>query len=149
MQFTKIIITRILHNWKSFNLIHIPQFIIIEPENADCVFQSIKNNKPTSVDIKKETISAGGTKRFHVRAVRDILPPKEYQSRYTFQLLIAAIFITSILYLNFSSLNTESKNFSSKSPIISTILLNEEITEEYIIDYLTDKIAENDIYIPK
>ena len=31
---------------------------------------------------KKETISAGGTKRFHVRAVRDILPPKEYQSRH-------------------------------------------------------------------
>ena len=71
----------------------------------------------------------------------------EYQS--TFQLSIAAVFITSILYLNFSSLNTESKSFNSKSPIISTILLNEEITEEYIIDYLTDKIAENDIYIPK
>ena len=33
---------------------NIPQFIIIEPENADCVFQSIKNNKPTTVDIKKE-----------------------------------------------------------------------------------------------
>jgi len=71
----------------------------------------------------------------------------EYQS--TFQLLIAAIFITSILYLNFSSLNTEEINFSYETPIISTILLNEEITEEYIIDYLTDKIAENDIYIPK
>jgi p-aminobenzoyl-glutamate transporter AbgT len=71
----------------------------------------------------------------------------EYKS--TFQLLIAAVFITSILYINFSSLNTESKSFSSKSPIISSILLNEEITEEYIIDYLTDKIAENDIYIPK
>ncbi|MDA8547440.1 hypothetical protein N9K61_01750 [Flavobacteriaceae bacterium] len=67
----------------------------------------------------------------------------------TFQLLIAAVFITSILYLNFSSLNTESESFNSKSPIISSILLNEEITEEYIVDYLTDKIAENDIYIPK
>ena len=33
--------------------------------------------------LKKETISAGGTKNYHVRAVRDILPPKEYQSRYT------------------------------------------------------------------
>ena len=73
----------------------------------------------------------------------------EYQSRSTLQLLIAAIFITYILYLNFSSLNTESKSFSSKSPIISSILLNEEISEEYIIDYLTDKIAENDIHIPK
>jgi diaminopropionate ammonia-lyase len=37
----------------------IPQFIIIEPENADCVFQSIKNNKPTTVDIKKETVMGG------------------------------------------------------------------------------------------
>ena len=71
----------------------------------------------------------------------------EYKS--TFQLLIAAVFITSILYLNFSSLNTELESFNSKSPIISSILLNEEITEEYIVDYLTDKIAENDIHIPK
>ena len=38
---------------------NIPQFIIIEPENADCVFQSIKNNKPTTVDIKKETVMGG------------------------------------------------------------------------------------------
>ena len=39
--------------------IKIPQFIIIEPENADCVFQSIKNNRPTTVDIKKETVMGG------------------------------------------------------------------------------------------
>jgi diaminopropionate ammonia-lyase len=38
---------------------NIPQFIIIEPENADCVFQSIKNNRPTTVDIKKETVMGG------------------------------------------------------------------------------------------
>ena len=38
---------------------NIPKFIIIEPENADCVFKSIRNNKPTSVDIKKETIMGG------------------------------------------------------------------------------------------
>ena len=37
----------------------IPKFIVIEPENADCVFQSIKNNKPTTVDIKKETVMGG------------------------------------------------------------------------------------------
>ncbi|MDA7806098.1 diaminopropionate ammonia-lyase [Candidatus Pelagibacter sp.] len=37
----------------------IPQFIIVEPENADCVFQSIKNNKPTTVDIEKETVMGG------------------------------------------------------------------------------------------
>ena len=38
---------------------NIPQFIIIEPENADCVFQSIKKNTPTTVDIKKETVMGG------------------------------------------------------------------------------------------
>ena len=38
---------------------NIPQFIIIEPENADCVFKSIQNNKPTSIDIKKETVMGG------------------------------------------------------------------------------------------
>ena len=38
---------------------NIPQFIVVEPENADCVFQSIKNNKPTTVDITKETIMGG------------------------------------------------------------------------------------------
>jgi len=38
---------------------NIPKFIVIEPENADCVFKSIQNNKPTSVDIKKETVMGG------------------------------------------------------------------------------------------
>ena len=38
---------------------NIPKFIIVEPENADCVFKSIQNNKLTSVDIKKETIMGG------------------------------------------------------------------------------------------
>jgi len=36
-----------------------PKFITVEPENADCVFQSIKNGKPTTVNIKKETIMGG------------------------------------------------------------------------------------------
>ncbi len=38
---------------------NIPKFIIVEPENADCIFKSIKNNKPTRVDINKETIMGG------------------------------------------------------------------------------------------
>ena len=38
---------------------NIPSFIIVEPENADCVFKSIENNKPTRVDIIKETIMGG------------------------------------------------------------------------------------------
>ena len=38
---------------------NIPNFIIVEPQNADCVFKSIQNNKPTSVKIIKETIMGG------------------------------------------------------------------------------------------
>ena len=37
----------------------VPKIIIVEPENANCVMQSIKNNSPTSVDIKKESIMGG------------------------------------------------------------------------------------------
>jgi len=37
----------------------IPKFIIVEPENANCVFRSIENNKATSVDITNETIMGG------------------------------------------------------------------------------------------
>ena len=38
---------------------NIPKFIIVEPENANCVFKSIENSKPTRVDINKETIMGG------------------------------------------------------------------------------------------
>jgi len=38
---------------------NIPKFIVVEPENANCVFKSIQNNKPTSIDIKKETVMGG------------------------------------------------------------------------------------------
>ena len=37
----------------------VPKIIIVEPENADCVMQSIENNAPTIVDIKKESIMGG------------------------------------------------------------------------------------------
>ncbi len=37
----------------------VPKIIIVEPENANCVMQSIENNAPTSVDIMKESIMGG------------------------------------------------------------------------------------------
>ena len=37
----------------------VPKIIIVEPENANCVMQSIKNNSPTRVDIEKESIMGG------------------------------------------------------------------------------------------
>ena len=38
---------------------NIPKFIIVEPKNANCVFKSVENNKPTSINIIKETIMGG------------------------------------------------------------------------------------------
>ena len=37
----------------------IPKIIIVEPENADCVLQSVKEGKMQKVDIKKESILGG------------------------------------------------------------------------------------------
>ena len=37
----------------------IPKIIIVEPENADCILKSIKNNKTTRIEIKKESIMGG------------------------------------------------------------------------------------------
>ena len=37
----------------------IPKFIIVEPQNANCVFESIANNKATTVNIVNETIMGG------------------------------------------------------------------------------------------
>ena len=38
---------------------NIPKFIIVEPENANCVFKSIENHKATTVEIVNETIMGG------------------------------------------------------------------------------------------
>jgi diaminopropionate ammonia-lyase len=38
---------------------HMPKFIIVEPENANCVSKSIENNKPTTIDIIQETLMGG------------------------------------------------------------------------------------------
>ena len=38
---------------------NIPKFIIVEPKNANCVFKSVENNKPTSINIIEETIMGG------------------------------------------------------------------------------------------
>jgi diaminopropionate ammonia-lyase len=38
---------------------NIPKFIIVEPENANCVFKSLENNKATTVNIINETIMGG------------------------------------------------------------------------------------------
>ena len=73
---------------------------------------------------------------------------KDYSFRF-YQLSFAAIFIFTLVYFNYPFLEVESINFETESPIISTILLDEEITEEYIIDFLTDQVVSDVIYMPK
>ena len=66
-----------------------------------------------------------------------------------YQLSFAAILIFTLVYFNYPFLESESIDFETESPIISTILLDEEITEEYIIDFLTDQVVSDVIYMPK
>ncbi len=40
-------------------------------------------------------------------------------------------------------------DFNTNSPIISTILSDKEITDEYIVDFLTDIVVINEFKIPK
>jgi diaminopropionate ammonia-lyase len=46
------------HNWQSMGAKR-PRFIIVEPDRADCLFQSAKNGAPTEVSITQETAMAG------------------------------------------------------------------------------------------
>ena len=73
---------------------------------------------------------------------------KDYSFRF-YQLSFAAIFIFTLIYFNYLFLESESINFETESPVISTILLDEEITEEHIIDFLTDQVVSDVIYMPK
>lgn len=41
--------------WKN----HRPRFVVVEPETADCLYQSAKNGKSTLVDITEETLMGG------------------------------------------------------------------------------------------
>lgn len=44
--------------WREFGRQR-PRFTVVEPERADCLFQSALRGRPTVVDIKKETMMAG------------------------------------------------------------------------------------------
>jgi len=46
------------HFWQAFGADR-PRFVIVEPDRADCLFQSAVNNRPTTVKIHEDTIMAG------------------------------------------------------------------------------------------
>ena len=62
---------------------------------------------------------------------------------------IAAIFIGSLISYNFLNFKTESFEYDQNSPIIYSIISEEDISEEDILEYFTNNLAINEIKIPK
>ena len=70
---------------------------------------------------------------------------KNYSYSY-YYLSIAALFIGTLIYLNFPLNNKNLIDFESNSPIISTVISGEEITDEYIIEFYSESLVLNEIY---
>jgi hypothetical protein len=62
---------------------------------------------------------------------------------------IAAIFIGGLISYNFLNFKTESFEYDQNSLIIYSIISEEDITEEDILEYFTNNLAVNEIKIPK
>ena len=63
-----------------------------------------------------------------------------------YYLSIAALFIGTLIFYNFPLNNENLTEFDSNSPIISTVISGEEITDEYIIEFYSESIVLNEIY---
>tara|TARA_E500000331_G_scaffold352816_1_gene402214 strand:+ start:513 stop:842 length:330 start_codon:yes stop_codon:yes gene_type:complete len=77
--------------------------------------------------------------------LKDKQSTKNYNHSY-YYLSIAALFIGTLIYYNFQLNNENLTEFDSNSPIISTIISGEEITDEYIIEFYSESIVLNEIY---
>ena len=78
------------------------------------------------------------------------ISPKEKQPtenyNFSYYLPIAAIFIGTLIFYNFPLNNENLTEFDSNSPIISTVISGEEITNEYIIEFYSESVVLNEIY---
>ena len=63
-----------------------------------------------------------------------------------YYLSIAAVFIGTLIFYNFPLDNEKITEFDTNSPIISTLISGEEITDEYIIEFYSESIVLNEIY---
>ena len=63
-----------------------------------------------------------------------------------YYLSIAALFIGTLIFYNFPLNDENLTEFDSNSPIISTVISGEEITDEYIIEFYSESIVLNEIY---
>ncbi|MEK9755627.1 MAG: hypothetical protein VW371_01160 [Bacteroidota bacterium] len=65
-----------------------------------------------------------------------------------FKYSLAAIFIGLLLY-NLIDITPKSNEINSDSPLLSSIVSGEEITDEFIIEYYSESIVLNEFQIPK
>ena len=63
-----------------------------------------------------------------------------------YYLSIAALFIGTLIFYNFPLNNENLAEINSNSPIISTVISGEEITDEYIIEFYSESLVLNEIY---
>ena len=72
-------------------------------------------------------------------------PTEDYNYSY-YYLPIAAIFIGTLIFYTIPFNNENLTEFDSNSPIISTVISGEEITDEYIIEFYSESLVLNEIY---
>ena len=75
---------------------------------------------------------------------REKKPTEDYNFSY-YYLSIAAIIIGALIFYNFPLNNENLTEFDSNSPIISTVISGEEITDEYIIEFYSESLVLNEI----
>ena len=71
-------------------------------------------------------------------------PTKNYNFSY-YYLSIAAVFIGILIFYTIPFNNENLTEFDTNSPIISTLISGEEITDEYIIEFYSESIVLNEI----
>ena len=70
---------------------------------------------------------------------------KNYSYSY-YYLSIAAVFIGILIFYTIPFNNENLTEFDTNSPIISTLISGEEITDEYIIEFYSKSLVLNGIY---
>ena len=91
-------------------------------------------------ESKDQIINSSNTKE-NSSTIKNILSIYKYP--------IVAIFIVSLISYNFLNFKTESFEYDQNSPIIYSIISEEDISEEDILEYFTNNLTINEIKIPK
>ena len=71
-------------------------------------------------------------------------PTEDYNLSY-YYLSIAAVFIGILIFYTIPFNNENLTEFDTNSPIISTLISGEEITDEYIIEFYSESVVLNEI----